>query len=154
MTQFEDKDQDGIPDFIEEELEEIKKSSLGQKIFTKRNFYMFLFMFIIILGYMILGWLYIHEREEKIAIQNQFHWAKSEQEIEVDKKQIQERDEQLQILGDQYKNSLKDLELKRKTLNDHITVVEESKEKFKDEAENLNNNQLRGAFNKLGYPTK
>jgi len=154
MTQFEDKNQDGIPDVIEDTLEELKKTSLGQKVFTKRNFYLFLFMFVIILGYTILGWLYIHEKEEKIAIQNQFHWAKSENEIEVDREAIKDRKEALYELDTNYDDLLENLETKRKFLDKHIDEVENNKEKFKDEADSLNINQLRGAFDKLGYPTK
>jgi len=154
MTQFEDKDQDGIPDVIEDTLEELKKTSLGQKIFTKRNFYLFLFMFIIIMGYGILGWLYVHEKEEKIAIQNQFHWAKSENEIEVDREAIKDREEALTELDANYDELLENLKKKRKLLDQHIDEVEDNKEKFKDEADDFNHDQLRSAFDKLGYPTK
>lgn len=86
----EDSDHDGVPDAIENVIENAKLS-FARRTFTKRNLYLSIVIGAIIAGYGVFGYMYMSLRDEKIAIQNQYDWFKSEQEIEINKARMEER---------------------------------------------------------------
>ena len=150
-----DSDNDGIPDVIEDAIDEAK-ASFASRTFTKRNLYLSIIIGAIIAGYGLFAYMYLSLRDEKIAIQNQYDWFKSEQEIEINKAKIAERYEK-------YKNLKLDNKELSIVLNDkknnvdklHTVLINKPYEDDnEDEIHQLNTDQLKSMFDDIGYPTK
>lgn len=155
MTNWtEDKDDDGVPDAIEEVIEDAKKS-FASRTFTKRNMYLSIVIGLIIAGYGLFAYMYLSLRDEKIAIQNQFDWLKSEQEIEINKAVMEERVRAAAELAKKFP-SLNDAYDKRKDDVNHLTDSIKNKPykgSNEDEINKLDANELNSVFNDLGFPT-
>jgi len=146
-----DSDNDGIPDVVEEAIE---KASLMSRTFTKKNFYIFIFILILCATYGIGAWQYMSLRDEKIALQNQFDWQKSENEIEINKNKIEERRNEIIELNTEMIKKKNDINNTQIKIDDLITNMKEQNEDFNDEIQSMDSNDLKRAFSKLGYPTK
>lgn len=155
MTNWtEDKDDDGVPDAIEEVIEDAKKS-FASRTFTKRNMYLSIVIGLIIAGYGLFAYMYLSLRDEKIAIQNQFDWFKSEQEIEINKAVMQERARAAAELEKKFPG-LNDEHNSRKDDVDQLTNTIENKPYIrsnKDEINQMDINELNSVFDDLGFPT-
>jgi len=155
MTDWsEDKDNDGVPDAIEEVLE-ATKASLMSRTFTKRNMYMSILVGVIIAGYGLFAYMYLSLRDEKIALQNQFDWAKSEQEIEVNKARMDERVKVTKELYDKSKALDDKLDSSRASLdiiNNSITN-KPYRRNNENEISEMDNTELSNSFDALGFPT-
>lgn len=153
-----DKDDDGVPDAVEDAVEEAVeevKESFASRTFTKRNMYLSIVIGLIIAGYGLFAYMYLSLRDEKIAIQNQFDWFKSEQEIEINKAVMQERARAAAELAKKFP-SLNDAYDKRKDDVNHLTDSIKNKPykgSNEDEINKLDANELNSVFDDLGFPT-
>jgi flagellar basal body-associated protein FliL len=153
---FRDENENGIPDIVDSAEEAVKKASLVSRTFTKRNLYLSIIIGVIIAGYGLFGYMYMTLRDEKIAIQNQYNWFQSEQEIEINKAKMEERRRVLNELGVEYGTLKKDLDAKRTKVDKHINKIEDKDfaKEIKNEIEQMDIVELRESFSKFGYKPK
>jgi len=153
---FRDENENGIPDIVDDAQEAIKKAGLISRTFTKRNFYMAIIIGIIIAGYGIGAYFYMNLRDEKIAIENQYNWFQSEQEIEINKAKMEERRRVINELSASYGVLKKDLYVKREKVDEHINKIEDKDfaKELKNEIEQMDIVDLRESFAKYGYQPK
>jgi len=156
MTDWkEDNDNDGVPDVVEEAIEDVKES-FASRTFTKRNMYLSIVVGLIIAGYGLFAYMYLSLRDEKIAIQNQFDWYKSEQEIEINKAVMEERARALAELEKKFP-ALNTAQEDRKKDVDKLTDDLQNKpyaRSNEDEINKMDINELNSTFDALGYPAK
>jgi len=153
---FRDEDENGIPDIVDDAKAAVQKASLMTRTFTKRNLYLTIVIGIIIAGYGLFGYMYMNLRDEKIAIENQFNWYQSEQEIEINKAKMEERRRVINELSSKYGSLKNDLFVKRETVDAHINNIENKsfKEEITNEIEQMDINDLRKSFSDFGYTSK
>jgi len=159
---MEDLDNDGTPDSIQRALKEVKtqlsqKMTIRQKTFTKKNFYVSILIGVIIAGYGLFGYMYMSLRDDKIAIENQFHWMKSEQEIEVNKAVMIERKKLLDFLHVEYDTLDEGLNELQAIVNNHIERIRTDAylEGIENEINKYDKNELNDSFSRLGFkPTE
>lgn len=155
MTNWtEDKDNDGVPDAIEEVIEEAK-ASLMSRTFTKRNMYLSILVGVIIAGYGVFAFMYMSLRDDNIALKNQFDWFKSEQEIEINKARMNERVKVTKELLGKSKDLAEKLDAQRSNVDDiNNTIINKPyTRKNENEIKKMDHTELTNSFDSLGFPT-
>jgi len=148
-----DSDGDGIPDVIEDALDEAKaiKKRFGTKMILT-----VIVVALVVASWVITGFMYSNLKDDYIVLEAQHKKAAIEHEIE--KKQIA-IDAREKVLADLVKagNAAVKNKTKKKAARmetEHELVAKPYARRNEHEATKMDNNDLRNAFNDLGFPTK
>lgn len=145
-----DKNNNGIPDEIDEALEEVRdiKRKFGLK------FIIFALLVLVVLsGYAFGIFYYLDLRDKYITLQSLYDQSEREYEIELNKAIIAERQKLLKELSKKEKDIQEELK-KRKEAREEIQKKlssKEYKEKKLNESNNLSVDDLIHNFDSLGY---
>ena len=153
MNDLKDDNENGIPDVIEDALDEAKDI---KKRFGVKTILVTMLVGLIVAGYGIVGYLYMDLKDNYIQLQQQYDWQQTETEIEVNAQLIKERQRLLEDLKKEAEDLQADLENKRKhrvTVKNDITSKPYAR-RNENEVNKKSTADLKRDFSELGFPTK